>query len=171
MLKLIIEKELKEIIGSTKFVVTFAVCAVLILLTFYVAGRNYQLNRTRYEAAKAENMRHLEGLTDWVMVRNHRIFLPPDPLSTLVTGVANDINRTVDITTGAELVAHDSRFNDDPVFAIFRFLDLTFVFQVVLSLFAILFAYDAINGEKERGTLKLTFANGIPRRELSSILP
>jgi ABC-type transport system involved in multi-copper enzyme maturation permease subunit len=33
----------------------------------------------------------------------------------------------------------------------------------VLSLFAILFGYDAINGEKERGTLRLSFANPVPR--------
>lgn len=163
MLKLLINKELREIIGSTKFAVTFAVCAVLIILTFYVAGSTYQLNRSRYEAAKAENMRHLEGITDWIMVRDHRIFLPPNPLATLVSGVANDIGRTIDISGSGETTAYDSRFNNDPILAVFRFLDLTFIFQIVLSLFAILFAYDAINGEKERGTLKLIFANPLPR--------
>jgi ABC-type transport system involved in multi-copper enzyme maturation permease subunit len=35
---------------------------------------------------------------------------------------------------------------------------------IVLSLFAILFAYDAICGEKERGTLRLSFAGPIARR-------
>lgn len=40
---------------------------------------------------------------------------------------------------------------------------MNFIFQIVLSLFAILFAYDAINGEKERGTLRLAFANAMPR--------
>ena len=163
MLNLIIKKELRDIIGSTKFVVTFAVCAVLIILTFYVAGSTYQLNRSRYEAAKTENLRHLEGITDWIMVRDHRIFLPPNPLATLVSGVANDIGRTVNISGSGETTAYDSRFNNDPILAVFRFLDLTFIFQIVLSLFAILFAYDAINGEKERGTLKLTFANALPR--------
>jgi ABC-type transport system involved in multi-copper enzyme maturation permease subunit len=58
----------------------------------------------------------------------------------------------------------DTRYNDEPVFAVFRFLDLEFIFQIVLSLFAILFAYDAVNGEKERGTLQLTLANPVPRR-------
>ena len=62
-----------------------------------------------------------------------------------------------------ELSSVDSRFNDDPIFAVFRFLDLDFIFQIVLSLFAILFAFDAINGEKERGTLRLTFANPVPK--------
>jgi len=163
MLKLIIEKELKEIIGSAKFAITFGVCAVLILLTFYVGAKNYQISSQRYEAAKTENLRQLEGLTDWLMVNSHRIFLPPKPLEALVTGVSNDIGRTIEMAGRGELTANDSRFGDDPIFAVFRFLDLDFVFQIVLSLFAILFAYDAINGEKERGTLRLSFANAIPR--------
>lgn len=165
MLKLIIEKELREIIGSTKFAVTFGVCAVLILLAFYVGGRNYQVSKAQYDAAVAENLRQMEGITDWLMVRNHRIFLPPHPLAALVTGVANDIGRTATIHGRGEVGAEDSRYSDDPVFAVFRFLDLDFIFQIVLSLFAILFAYDAINGEKERGTLQLTFANAIPRAQ------
>ncbi|MCH6559806.1 ABC transporter permease subunit, partial [candidate division KSB1 bacterium] len=163
MFKLLIEKELKEIIGSAKFAITFGVCAVLILLTFYVGAKNYQISSQRYEAAKAENLRQLEGLTDWLMVNSHRIFLPPKPLEALVTGVSNDIGRTIEMAGRGELTANDSRFGDDPIFAVFRFLDLDFVFQIVLSLFAILFAYDAINGEKERGTLRLSFANAIPR--------
>ena len=165
MLKLLIEKELREIISSTKFAVTFGVCAVLILLAFYTGARNYQVSLAQYQAAKTENLRQLEGLTDWIMVRNHRIFLPPEPLAALVTGISNDIGRSTTVRGRGELASQDSRFNDEPIFAVFRFLDLDFIFQIVLSLFAILFAYDAINGEKERGTLRLTFANGIPRAQ------
>ncbi len=163
MLKLIIEKELREIIGSMKFAVTFGVAAVLILLAFYVGAKNYQMSRTQYEAAKKENLRQMEGQTDWMMVRNHRIFLPPQPLAVLVTGISNDIGRIIEVQGRGELTAHESRFNEDPIFAVFRFLDLDFIFQIVLSLFAILFAYDAITGEKERGTLRLSFANHVPR--------
>ena len=35
-------------------------------------------------------------------------------------------------------------------------LDLGFIIKIILSLFAILFTYDAVCGEKELGTLKLT---------------
>ncbi|MBC8180445.1 ABC transporter permease [candidate division KSB1 bacterium] len=163
MLKLIIEKELRDIIGSTKFAVTFAVSSILILLTFYVGSQNHQVNVARHEAAIAENLRKMEGLTDWIRVRSHRIFLPPQPLEALVTGVSNDIGRTIEMAGRGELSSVDSRFNDDPIFAVFRFLDLDFIFQIVLSLFAILFTFDAINGEKERGTLRLTFANPVPK--------
>lgn len=163
MIILVIEKELREIIGSTKFAITFGVCAVLILLTFYVGAKNHQMNLARYEAAKAENLRKMEGLTDWIRVNSHRIFLPPLPLEALVTGVSNDIGRTIEMRGRGELSSVDSRFNDDPIFAVFRFLDLDFIFQIVLSLFAILFAFDAINGEKERGTLRLSFASAVPK--------
>ncbi len=163
MLRFIIEKELRDIIGSTKFAATFGVCAVLIILSFYVGARSYQNDMAQYEAARTENLRQLEGLTDWLTVRQFRIFLPPQPLASLVGGVSNDIGRTTEIHGRGELTATDSRYSEDPLFATFRFLDLDFTFQIVLSLLAILFAYDSVNGEKERGTLRLALANAVPR--------
>jgi len=163
MLRHIIEKELRDIVGSTKFAATFGVCAVLIILSFYVGARNYQTDVAQYEAAKTQNLRQLEGLTDWLSVRQFRIFLPPQPLASLVGGVSNDIGRTTEVRGRGELSATDSRYSEDPLFATFRFLDLDFTFQIVLSLLAILFAYDAVNGEKERGTLRLALANAVPR--------
>jgi ABC-type transport system involved in multi-copper enzyme maturation permease subunit len=163
MLKLIIEKELRDILTSTKFTVSFAACAVLILLAFFMGAAGYRADVARYDAAKRENLKKMEGLTDWIMVRNNRIFLPPRPLASLVAGVSNDIGRTTEVHGRGELTQDDTRYGEEPVFAIFRFLDLEFIFQTVLSLFAILFAYDAICGEKERGTMRLSFANPLPR--------
>jgi ABC-type transport system involved in multi-copper enzyme maturation permease subunit len=162
MLKLLIDKELRDIVGSTKFAVTFGVMAVLILLAFYVGGKNYQVSLEEYEAGVTENLKQMEGLTDWNRADN-RIFLRPQPLAALVSGISNDIGRTVEVHSWWEATAEDSRFNADPIYAVFRFIDLEFIFTIVLSLFAILFAYDAVNGEKERGTLRLAFANSVPR--------
>ena len=162
MFRLIVAKELREIIASTKFAVTFLVCSLLIILAFYVGARNYQVSMAQYEMAVAENLEQMKAHTDWRTIQ-HRIFLPPQPLMTLVTGISNDVGRNIRVVARGELAPQDSRFNDDPVFAVFRFLDLDFIFQVVLSLFAILFVYNAVNGEKEQGTLRLTFTNAIPR--------
>ncbi len=164
MFKIILDKELREIVGTTKFAVTFGVCAVLILLAFYVGARNYQISVEEYDAAVTENMRQMEGVTDWANI-DHRIFLPPQPLAALVSGVSNDIGRTVTMDVRGELRSEGGRFAEDPIFAVFRFLDLEFIFAIVLSLFAILFGFDAINGEKERGTLGLSFANSVPRAQ------
>ncbi len=163
MLKTIIEKEIRDIVGSTRFVVTFAVCALLVIASFYVGASQYKLARAQHEAAQAENLRQMEGITDWFSIQQHRIFLPPQPLATLVSGISNDIGRTTEVSGRGELNAYGSRYNEEPIFAVFRFLDLEFIFSIVLSLFAIMLGYDAICGEKERGTLRLTFANRVPR--------
>ena len=74
MFKLVLDKELREIIGTTKFAVTFGVCAVLILLAFYVGARNYTACLAEYVASVRENLKQLEGLTEWNHV-DHKIFL------------------------------------------------------------------------------------------------
>lgn len=163
MINYIIEKEIRDYIGTSKFAVTFSICSLLIVLSFYTGAKNYNMALSQYQSAKEENLRQLSGLTDWLQVRQYRIFLPPQPLAALVSGISNDIGRTIEVRGRGELSAEDTKYGEDPVFAIFRFLDLDFVFQIILTLFAILFAYDAINGEKERGTLRLTFSYAIPK--------
>ena len=115
MLTTVIRKEIQELIGSTTFAIAFGVCAVLILLSFYVGAAHYRLAQSQYEASQAENLRQMEGLTDWFSLEQHRIFLPPQPLEALVTGVSNDIGRTSEVKTRGELTAEDSRFNEDPI--------------------------------------------------------
>ena len=42
-------------------------------------------------------------------------------------------------------------------------VDWGFIIGYVLSLIALLFSFDAVSGERERGTLRLTLANSVPR--------
>ena len=162
MYGLILRKEMREILAAPRFVATFLVVSFLLLLAFYLGGRNFQHARAQHEAAVSENLRQMEGLTDWLAV-SPSLFLPPQPLASLVTGVSNDVGRNVAVRGMGTLRASQSRYNEDPILAVFRFLDLEFIFQVVLSLFAVLFAFDLISGEKERGTLRLTLSNAVPR--------
>ena len=163
MIKLILYKELKEIIGSTKFAITFGLCSILIILAFFTGIKNYQTGMQENEASRAAQLKEFEKYTEWSRVSGKRIFLTPEPLAYLVMGVSNDIGRTAGISGRYTPTARDSIYSEQSFFAVFRFLDLEFVFQIILSLFAILFAYDAVNGEKENGTLKLSFANSLPR--------
>ena len=52
---------------------------------------------------------------------------------------------------------------DNPFLAMFLSVDVVFIFKIVLSALAILFAYNTISGEREDGTLKLVLSNAIPR--------
>ena len=164
MLKTLVEKEIRDIIGSSKFTITFAACALLIIMTFYAGAARHKLNMEQFNASRAEQLRSMEGITDWMDLQGTRIFLPPQPLAALVSGISNDIGRTAHVDGRGSVPTKDSRFNEDPIFAVFRFIDLDFVFAVILSLFAILLGYDTISGEKEQGTLRLSFSNALPRR-------
>ena len=161
MFTLIVRKELQDLACSVRFAVTFGLVSLLVLLAFYLGAQHHLESRDRYQAALAESQRQLEGQNDWSGVEP-AIFLPPRPLAALVAGVDNDIGRTVDVGRGG-LRAEGSRYGEEPLLALWRFLDLEFVFQVVLSLFAILFAFDAVSGEKERGTLRLALSSAVPR--------
>ena len=51
MLRTIIEKELKAILLSPKFVVTFAACSLLIILSVFVGIQEYRAMVRQYETA------------------------------------------------------------------------------------------------------------------------
>jgi len=161
MLGTIIQKELKSYISSPKFVVTFLVCTLLILLSVWVGIKDYQAGVARYEASLQLNEMSLQEQT-WENMGT-RAYRQPDPMQIFVSGVHNDIGRFSGIQERQEIKLRNSMYSDSSIFALFRFVDFAFIVQMVLSLFAILFTYDAINGERESGTLQLTFANPVPR--------
>jgi len=162
MFSLLVERELKGIILSPKFTATFGVCSLLMLLSLFVGIQEYRHAVSQYETALQLNDRELAGETSWWGVES-RVYREPDPMQVFVSGVDYDVGRLSEISTWTEVKLQNSSYSDDSLFAIFRFVDFTFIVQIVLSLFAILFTYDAINGERESGTLKLSLSNAVPR--------
>ena len=162
MFATLVAKELKSILLSPKFGATFGACSLLLLLSTFAGVREYRADRAAYEtalqltdaqAAEANNWRHFT-------YRAHR---EPDPMRAFVSGLSSDIGRHSGISQEAPIQLVQSAHSDDPLFALFRMVDFSVVVAVVLSLFAILFTYDSISGEREAGTLRLVFANGVPR--------
>lgn len=162
MLGTLIEKELKAIILSPKFVATFAVCSILILLSVFIGIQEYHQFTKQYEAAKQLSDQRMQEQSNWHSLQTVA-YRTQDPLQIFVSGVNYDIGRFSGINSFESIKLIHSIYSDDPIFAVFRFIDFAFIVLVVLSLIAILFTYDSINGEREEGTLKLVFANSIPR--------
>jgi ABC-type transport system involved in multi-copper enzyme maturation permease subunit len=168
MLKDIIKKEIQETITSAKFVFTFLLCAILILLSVYTGIVSYHSDQKEFSAAVALNKKNLESQPSYMYLASlgTKINKAPQVLGAISSGVDEAVGRvaTVNISSDPNLV--DSKYESNPVFSVFGALDLTFIVKIVLSLFAILFTYDAIVGEKEKGTLKLTLSNKVPRDRL-----
>jgi ABC-type transport system involved in multi-copper enzyme maturation permease subunit len=168
MLRDIIKKEILDNITSPKFVFTFLLCAVLILLSVYTGVANYGAEKKEFTAAVALNKKNMENQPNYTSLAGIGIKVnkPPQVLGTVVNGVEEAVGRVAPVNIAADPNLVDSKYGSNPVFAVFGALDLMFIVKIVLSLFAILFTYDAIVGEKEKGTLKLALSNDIPRDRL-----
>jgi len=88
---------------------------------------------------------------------------PPSPLTIFSAGLQGVSGKVFGFSTRDLPHAEGTELTAVPILAMFGELDPTFIVGVIISLFALLFAYDSISGEKERGTLKLILANDVPR--------
>jgi len=176
MLVHIIRKEILGNFTSPKFVFSFILCTILILVSVYTGIANYRGELREYHETVALNASELESWTSWedetragTGTKGIAITRPPQILSTIAIGVQDAVGRNARVGTTIDAPDPkliDSKYDSNPVFAVFGPLDLTLIVKIVLSLFAILFTFDAIAGEKERGTLKLTLSNRVPRDQL-----
>jgi len=162
MLYTLIKKELRSIVLSPKFIGTFIVCSFLILLSIYTGIREYRAMSDRYHAASLMVEEEKRQITTWGRM-NDKVYREPDPMQIFVSGLDYDIGRWSLVSMSSPAKLSNSAYSDDPIFAVFRVVDFSFITRFVLTLFAILFTYNAINGERENGTLKLVFSNSVSR--------
>ena len=142
-------------------------CLVIIPLGFIVNQNEYKERRQVYE----ETIRDYEQahpIIYYVMRDGGAAFRPPSPLGFLSGGVEMVLPTSVEsrglITDqGAEVQFNNVRRVDNPFIWLFGRLDLTFIVSTVLSVLVMLFAFNAIAGEKERRTLAPIMANSVPR--------
>ncbi|UCD17323.1 MAG: ABC transporter permease subunit [Candidatus Zixiibacteriota bacterium] len=164
MLVTLITKELKSIILSPKFTGTFAVCTLLIILSVFTGVREYKQSVSRFDAASRLTAQNLQQQTSWGNLQT-RAYRAPDPMQIFVSGLEYDIGRWSDVTTGSSAKLKNSIYSDETIYALFRVIDFTFIVQFILTLFAILFTYNAVSGEREDGTLRLVFSNTVSRAQ------
>ena len=166
MFRVILEKELKEIIQSPKFVASFITFSVLILLSFYTGINEYKEYEKNYNTAVSLMNTQIAQSDSWIKVANlYTAFRAPNPMQIFSSGIHNDLGRFSAINSNSVIKFQESVFSDDPIYAVFRYIDFTFIVTIILPLFAILFSFDAINGERENGTLKMIFSNSVPRNK------
>jgi ABC-2 type transport system permease protein len=168
MLRDVVRKEIMDNISALKFVVAFVVVVVLIISGLMLGSKNYLEQRGDISKKRLLNQKMLESQYRWLdagwagVIETKR----PYVLTTIDNGIDNSLGRQASIDTLNEARLDLSRNLISPILAVFGDVDLTFIVRIVLSLFIILLTYDAICGEKERGTLKLALANEVPRYKI-----
>ena len=160
-----VKKEFVETIVGPKFLITLGICTILILTSLYTGYELFQSEREWFARAKSENMRALEYSGSYANLKNRgtKSLREPSAMSIFVKGVDSSVGRAAMVNEDPDVVLRDSRFGLNPIFAVFGELDLAFIVKVILSLFAILFSYNAISGERELGTLKHVMSYPVSR--------
>ena len=157
MLAQLIRKELLTHLLSYRFSVTLLLFLVLIVSSVEMIALNYDRQVASFAEAKRAQEETLKEVTDfrslqWSGIRAEKA---PNPMSVFATGLEREMSRAVTVSRFGEPKLGRRKFAN-PLFVIY-------IVNIVASLLAVLFAYDAVCGEQEGGTLKLTMANAVPR--------
>ena len=171
MLGHLIRREMLDQVLSFRFLILSAVAALVIWASLF-SGYVYYLTRLEdYRTAQTATEERIQelmaddraGLAD----RGFDIHKPPTPLSLFARGLDPILPTTGNTGWAAKgLGLKWSPAELEPLIGLYASFDLSVIVQMVLSLFVLLFTYDAVCGEKEGATLSLLASFPVPRHTL-----
>jgi ABC-type transport system involved in multi-copper enzyme maturation permease subunit len=167
MLSLLIVKEIRAHVLSFRFALAFALLLVLIVCSVEIIALGYDRQVNSYaEAARAQKEKMAEA-ADFRQMRYSGIEVDrrPNPLSVFAVGLEKEMSRSISISQMREARLGRSKY-PNPLYVLFPAPDLLYIVNIVGSLLAVLFAFDAICGEQEGGTLRLLLAQSLPGHTL-----
>ncbi len=168
MLRDLIKKEMLDNLFNLRFTIALALCALLFTASALISSNNY-LQQDRAVRRSQEFQR--EAIKDYANFYELyggtiSVSRPVSPLAVFFSGNVVPLANTYFVFSSYVVPSLRSSFWKNSLFELFSLVDLTFVISVVMSLVAVLFSYDSINGERERGTLKQILCNSVPRQLL-----
>jgi len=165
MLMTLIQKEFMHHIMSVRFVVLFVMCLLLVPLTLHINYRNYLQNQVNYQESLKLSVAESEEKPPDAPdpdTEVSKLFLQPTPLSVFAKGLEESLPSYLGMTRNGVKQGSMS-LGEAPLSSALGHLDFLFIVSTVFSLLALLFTFDAVAGEREAGTLRITLANALPR--------
>ena len=170
---LVIQREFVSNVLTSRFMIGIIVCLLSTVVAVFVQMDDYEKRVVGYNTAVQESQSEVENwelYTD-ISLKAHR---KPNPLGIFNIGMETSGVNVVVVEPDKPIWRRDTHSPgwgettqkigaDNPFLSMFLSVDVVFIFKIVLSALAILFAYNTISGEREDGTLKLVLSNAIPR--------
>jgi ABC-type transport system involved in multi-copper enzyme maturation permease subunit len=165
MVWIIVRKEFLSNLVNFRFIAGFILCFMLSVLSAWILTQDYAERVAEYSDSV---QRHKEDLYNARVYSQVKVTLDklPEPLGLLCEGVEKYLNGTVTVEHGETPEVTSSAGQGNPLMAGLASLDLSLIVQVIFSLLALLFVYDSISRERERGTLALLISNPVPRHQV-----
>ena len=183
----LIRQELLIHLMSARFFAAVIITLLLVVANTFVLIGAYEERLADYSQREAVNQESIATTPTYSYLKL-KVQRPPNPLSLFSAGLetrfGSDIDIAFDSVPSLSNPIVDVRPEEDqwafgsepsvsspgaplglnnPYLRLFSQIDLVFIFQVVLSLLSLLFAYDAIAGDWETGTLRLVLSHPVGR--------
>ena len=164
MLRNLIRQELLTHLMSARFFAAVIITLLLVVANAVVLFEDYERRLSKYNQQENAHREKAQEAKTYSMLKLS-VERPPNPLSLFSAGLDKRLGSTFEIYHGTVPMISDAsaRSLDNAFLNLFSKIDLVFIFQVVLSLMALLFAYDAIAGDWENGTLRLVISHPVRR--------
>jgi ABC-type transport system involved in multi-copper enzyme maturation permease subunit len=181
MLWHIVKREVYDNMLSLRFALTIALMLILMIVNAIVHLGEYEERIGEYRRHVSESLEEMRSRTDQfhnlVLHGPGKLYKKPSPLAFCAGGEEAFLSGYAEGRRGSDdygwrdsraheiwrLFYPQSRSNLRDVMPDFIKIDWAFLIAVVLSFIGILFTFDSISGERERGTLRLALANSVPR--------
>ena len=164
MLITLIRRELLDNLMTFRFAAAMFITLLLVVANTAVLIKDYEGRLASYNTAVKTHRQQLRA-TKTYSAGKIVVDRPPNPLSIFNVGVDKRLGNQIEVshTFVPTLWEAEMSGSDNPFLNIFNSIDIVFIFEVVLSLMALIFAYDALAGERERGTLRLVLTHPLSR--------
>ena len=166
----LVRRELLDNLMTFRFAAAVVIMLLLVVANTVVLIEDYEQRLADYNTAvkthrqelRQESSTYSEAmLGPWGM----HVDRAPNPLSIFNTGLDKRLGNKIRVSYSFTPTIWDAKkyAADNPLFNILTSIDIVLIFQGILSLLALIFAYDAIAGEYEHGTLRLVLTHPVGR--------
>ena len=168
MISTIARKEFLQALLTLRFAVGLILCVVAVAAGTLAMIEDYDSRREAYLKQVGEyDAEVLEKEGAYArLVWDLKAFREPRQLAVFSVGSDRWQGNQVRVTHHEVPVRSRWLGVSNPYMVLFRTVDLSLIVQIILGLLALLFAHDAVCGERERGTLRLMLANPVARDQV-----
>ena len=167
MLTTLIRRELLDNLMTFRFAAAVFVMLLLVVANTAVLIKDYERRLANYNTAVKTHQQKVRERKTY-SAGDLNVDRAPNPLSIFNVGLDKRLGNQVAVHHGFVPTLWDAKMHgsDTTFLNIFSSIDIVFIFEVVLSLMALIFAYDAIAGEREAGTLRLVLTHPVRRSHI-----
>lgn len=167
MLLTLTRRELLDNLMTFRFAAAVFITLLLVVANTAVLIKDYERRLAAYNTGLKTHHQQLRERKTYSGAPLD-VARPPNPLSIFNVGLDKQLGSETWISHSYVPTLWDAEMlgTTNPLLDLFSSIDIVFIFEVVLSLMAVIFAYDALAGERERGTLRLILTHPVSRGQI-----